>query len=53
MSTHAIPPNDPDLSPITRPVYLLPGWMNSDPDHWQSRKTVNGRAAAIGWAAST
>ncbi|MCH7342825.1 alpha/beta hydrolase [Pelomonas sp. CA6] len=19
------------------PIYLLPGWLNSDPDHWQSR----------------
>ncbi|MDC8786541.1 RBBP9/YdeN family alpha/beta hydrolase [Roseateles koreensis] len=21
----------------TPPIYLLPGWLNSDPDHWQSR----------------
>ena len=21
----------------SHPVYLLPGWLNSDPDHWQSR----------------
>lgn len=26
----------PDTGPLAAPVYLLPGWLNSDPDHWQS-----------------
>lgn len=44
MSTHAIPSNDLDAAALAdppsavpaSPVYLLPGWLNSDPDHWQS-----------------
>lgn len=44
MSPHATPSNDRDIPPADlpiaplsgRPVYLLPGWLNSDPDHWQS-----------------
>jgi len=36
MSQHPIPTNAPDAQAIARPVYLLPGWLNSDPDHWQS-----------------
>lgn len=26
----------PDTGSLAAPVYLLPGWLNSDPDHWQS-----------------
>ncbi|WP_343635226.1 alpha/beta hydrolase [Roseateles sp.] len=36
MSQHPIPTNALDAQAIARPVYLLPGWLNSDPDHWQS-----------------
>ncbi len=35
-----LPPSDASTnaaSDSTTPVYLLPGWLNSDPDHWQSR----------------
>ncbi|PIM54273.1 alpha/beta hydrolase [Roseateles chitinivorans] len=36
MSQHALPSNDLDDPALARPVYLLPGWLNSGPDHWQS-----------------
>ena len=36
MSQHALPSNDLDDPLLAGPVYLLPGWLNSDPDHWQS-----------------
>lgn len=30
-------PQEPDLvTSLGHPVYLLPGWLNSDPEHWQS-----------------
>lgn len=36
MSARIPSPASPDKLP-TPPVYLLPGWLDSDPGHWQSR----------------
>lgn len=38
LHTHTTPAGpEVDLGgAAARPVYLLPGWLNSDPDHWQS-----------------
>ncbi|WAC74068.1 alpha/beta hydrolase [Roseateles sp. SL47] len=37
LHTEATPDRAAERPGGSAPVYLLPGWLNSDPDHWQSQ----------------